>query len=116
MSETLNNLHALSSAHKPSLFQELRDGSSGVIVRAGVSLALAPMLAGTAMIGSYILARFIPQWGYRGFRPSDQLVGSLMALGGFAYVAVLGWLWTRSRHRINAFLKAIVLTIGTVII
>jgi hypothetical protein len=97
------------SLQPPSLWRELVDGSAGPVVRAGVSLALAPLLAGAALIGSYILAGLVPAWAYNWngrFSPTDELVGCMMALASLAYVAGLLWLWTRSRYKLHEFWKA----------
>src|SRR2546429_3864849 len=91
---------------QPSLWRELADGAAGPVVRAGVSLALAPLLAGAALIGSYILAGMVPGWAYAydgRFAPRDELVGCMMALAAIAYVAGLLWLWTRTRYKLHEF-------------
>src|SRR5437868_12660287 len=94
---------------QPSLSRELADGTAGPVVRAGVSVALAPLLAGAAFIGSYILAGMVPGWAYAWnghFSPRDELVGCMIALAAIAYVAGLLWIWTRSRYKLHEFWKA----------
>jgi hypothetical protein len=82
-------------------------------VRAGVSVALAPLLAGVAFFLSYVVAGWAPRWarGWNGFYyPTDELVFAMLVLAAAGYVASLSWLWSRGRRRTNAFWKAGLLT------
>jgi hypothetical protein len=97
----------------PSLWRELADGSAGPVVRAAVSVALAPLLAGAAFIGSYAVAEWVPalSWRYGNqVRPTDELVGGMIAVASVAYLLGLTWIWTRGRQRMSTFWKAGVLT------
>src|SRR4051812_41380491 len=102
----------------PSLWREIVQGSATVGIRFGVSLALAPMLAGATFLGSFVISVLIPGWGRGGISgPSDELLASLMGIAGIVYMAALLWIWTRSRQPINVFWKACVysvaITVGT---
>jgi hypothetical protein len=93
----------------PSLWRDLADGSAGPVVRAGVSLALAPLVAGLACLGSWVVAGFVPQWSNRwsgGYAPREELIGGMLLLSPIPYVLGLIWIWTRSRHRLQEFWKA----------
>ena len=97
----------------PSLWRGIADGSAGPGVRAGVSVALAPLLAGVAFFGSYVVAGWAPRWArsWNGmFYPSDEIVGAMLVLAAAGYVACLCWLWTRGQRRMNEFWKAGMLT------
>jgi hypothetical protein len=98
----------------PPLWRELADGSAGPVVRGVVSLALAPLLVGAALLGSFILAAWVPGFAYHSntrFSPTDELVGCMIALAALVYLMALIWIWTRSRFRLNGFVKAGLLTI-----
>ena len=102
---------------QPPLWRELAEGSAGAVVRAVVSIALAPLLVGLACFGSYVLAGIAPGLasGGRGyFRPSDELIGCMLGLAAVAYLASLSWIWTRGRLRVLALWRAGVLTLATV--
>ena len=97
----------------PSRWQELSDGSAGPTVRTVVSIALAPLLAGLAFLGSYVLAEWLPSWSYRWnglVRPTDELVGGTLGLAAVAYLVGVSWIWTRSRYTLHEFWKAGLLT------
>jgi hypothetical protein len=103
----------------PSLWRELADGSAGPVVRAAVSVALAPLLAGAAFIGSYVLAEWMPPWSVRWggrVRPTDELVGAMIALASVAFLLGLTWIWTRGRHTLHEFWKAGLFTAAVVVL
>jgi hypothetical protein len=88
-------------------------------VRGGVSFALVPLLAGAAFVISFVVAGVFDPWAYGGndpLRPSDEMVGCMLAVAGAAYVVAMIWLWTRSRYRLNEFWKAGLLTIAVVVL
>jgi hypothetical protein len=107
--------HSPLSGNGPSLWREVADGSAGPVVRAGVSIALAPLLAGAGLLGSWVIAGWVPdrwahQWNGRSW-PGDELVGATMSLSGVAYVVALIWIWRRGRYRLHEFFKAALLTL-----
>jgi hypothetical protein len=107
--------NATSASRAPSLWREVVDGSAGPVVRAGVSIALAPLLAGAAILGSWLIAGWVPegwahQWDGQSW-PSDELVGAALTLSAAAYVLALIGIWRRSRYRIHEFFKAGLLTL-----
>jgi hypothetical protein len=109
---------APASGNPPSLWRELADGSASLGVRIGVSVALAPLIAGAALWGSFFIAGIGPQflartWG-GGFGPTDELVVFMLVLGVIGYLAGLYWLWTRKRHKRHEFWKAGLLTVAVV--
>ena len=99
----------------PPLWREVADGSAGAGVRAVVSVALAPLLAGVACFASFVLAGVAPSGSSRGrsnVSPSDELVGCMLGLAAAAYLAALAWIWTRGRLRALALWRAGVLTLA----
>src|SRR5687768_13161692 len=89
----------------PPLWREVADGSAGAGVRAVVSVALAPLLAGVACFASFVFAGIGPPWSSRGgtsFGPSEELIGCMLGLAAVAYLAALAWIWTRGRLRSQA--------------
>ena len=97
----------------PSLWREIADGSAGPGVRVGVSIALAPLLAGLAFLGSYVVAGYVPRWARNwngNYLPSDELVFAMLALAAVGYIPCLSWLWTRGHYRMNEWWKAALLT------
>jgi MFS family permease len=103
-----------------SFWQELLDGSASVGMKIAISFALAPLLAGVGLIGSYVLAAYFPgfsrNYGYPGWvRPKDEMVGCVLGLCAVLYVATLAWLWTRNRRRHRTFWGAALATFGITI-
>jgi hypothetical protein len=103
----------------PSLFRELADGTAGPFVKAFVSLAAAPLLAGFGLLLSYVLAAYVQDWnrsyGYARINPREEMVACVLGFCALLYVAALAWIWTRDRRRHRTFWAAALLTIGVVI-
>src|SRR5688572_24834067 len=104
----------------PNLLRELADGTAGPVVKAFVSLAAAPLLAGAGLLLSYFLAASVEGWnrnyGYAGaIYPKEEMVACVLGLCALLYVAALAWIWTRDRQRHRTFWGAALLTIGVVI-
>lgn len=96
-----------------SLLRELADGSAATGVKVAVTVALAPMAAGLALLLSYVFALW--GWGspYASIDytiPSDEVLAGLMVAAGLLYLAAVAWIWTRPRHR--SLWGAALLTIG----
>jgi hypothetical protein len=101
--------------YERSLWREIADGTAGPVVRIGVSLALAALLAGAACIGSLVVAGWVPDWsgswGTR-FWPSDELLAGMFFLASLVYVLGLIWIWKRSVHHLHEFFKAGLMTLA----
>jgi hypothetical protein len=98
-----------------SLWQALRDGTSGPGVRTVVALAAGVFLAGAALVAAYVLAAFIPGWNRplynsmspgraipvrpSGVHPRESVVAGLMLLAGAAWMACILWLFFRGARQ-----------------
>lgn len=98
----------------PSLWQDLRDGTSGPGVKTVVALAAGVFLAGAALVAAYVLAAFIPGWNRtfynyisgrtvavrpNGVYPKDSVVAGLMMLAGAAWMGCILWLFFRGARQ-----------------
>src|SRR5580765_8268009 len=93
MSQPQSSFVGVREDKPPSLWREIADGSAGVVVRVGVSLALAPLMVGAALIGSFVLGTLVPGWSRgRSSGPRDELMLCMLSLAGFAYIAALIWI------------------------
>lgn len=97
-----------------SLWQELSGGTAGPVVKVAVSVGLAPLFAGAALLLSYLFA--LGGWGrspWSGYTvPSDELIAVLMIAGGLAYLGAVAWIWTRKRPKHRSLWGAVLLTVG----
>ena len=85
-----------------SLWRELADGTAGVGVRVVVTLAAAALLSGGALVLAYVISSpYVP----------DDLLATLFLLAGLAFLAITGWVWSRSM-RSRAIALPIVITMG----
>jgi hypothetical protein len=107
-------LHDQASPPAPPIWRELIDGTAGALVKVAVCLALAPLLVGVGLVASFVLAGLLPG-GMRTYGPDDDIVGVVLVLCGFLYLACVAWVWTRQRRRHKALWKAMAYTGGVVV-
>jgi hypothetical protein len=93
----------------PPLWRELIDGTAGPLVRIAVCLALAPLFVGVGLVGSFVLAGMLPGQ-MRSYGPNDDVVGVVLFVCAFLYLAAVAWVWTRQRRRHKALWKAVAYT------
>jgi hypothetical protein len=86
------------------LWRRLSDGSAGVFVRLVMSLALALLLTGMALCGSYLAALVFPRAFGRGYSggggsfsayPQDWVLTAAFGLMGLLFLGCMYWMWSR---------------------
>jgi hypothetical protein len=100
---------------QPSLWEELASGSAGSAVKVAITVGLAPLLAGLALLVSYLFALWGwgGNYGWPGYTiPDDEVIGGLMVVAGLAYLAAVAWIWTRRRPKHRSLWGAALLTLG----
>lgn len=93
----------------PPIWRELIDGNAGIFVKLAVCVALAPLMVGVGLVASFVLAGLLPG-GMRQYGPDDDIVGVVLVVCGFLYLACVAWVWTRQRRRHKALWKAMAYT------
>jgi hypothetical protein len=97
------------SQQPPPLWRELIDGTAGPVVRVAVCLALAPLFVGLGLVASFVLAGMLPGQ-MRPYGPNDDVVGVVLVVCTFLYLAAVAWVWTRQRRRHKTLWKAVAYT------
>lgn len=102
-------------SRRPSLLKELTDGSAGAWVRLALTVALAAVAAGGALLGGFLLAALNPAWSYYngsyGIQPRDELMVTTSVIAGVVFLAVAGWIWSRGRAN-RAVIYAVILSLA----
>jgi hypothetical protein len=105
---------------EPSLWRELADGSAGPAVKAFVSVALAPLFTGVALVACFVLAGIVPSWS-RAYGPDDDMVAAVLFIAALLYVLAVAWIWTRRNRRTlgplwRAGLQTVLIGVATLVI
>ena len=105
---------------EPSLWRELADGSAGPAVKAFVSVALAPLCTGLALVACFALAGIVPSWSRR-HGPDEELLLAMLFIGALLYVLAVAWIWTRRNRRTlgplwRAGLQTVLIGVATLVI
>lgn len=101
-----------------SLWKDLADGSAGKGVRAVVTLALAVLITGFCLIGTYALAAVVPGWDESygwGVHPRDELLVAVLTFGAILFLASAAWVWWREA-RFRVLCVPTLVTAGIVVV